>query len=68
MSASYFILISVGMIAVIFVVSVMVGRSFRRTQNQARLMKKSLGMHVSSDDTFDGGFDGGYGDGDGGGD
>lgn len=61
MSALSLFLISVGLIAVIVVVSVMVGRSYRRTQHQARLMKKSLGMHVSGDATFDGGFDGGDG-------
>jgi hypothetical protein len=64
MSAFYLILISVGLIAVIVVVSVLVGRSYRRTQNQARLMKKSLGIHVSGDATFDGGFDGGSDGGD----
>jgi uncharacterized membrane protein YgcG len=65
MSSFYFILI---LIAVIVVASVMAGWSYRRTQNQARLMKKSLGMHVSDDATFDGGFDGGGGSADGGGD
>jgi hypothetical protein len=56
-----------GLIAVIVVVSVVVGWSHRRTRNQARLMKKSLGMHVSDDVRFDG--DSGGGDsGDGGGD
>ena len=62
------ILTVIGLVLLIAIAGVIAGRSHRRTQEQARLMKKSLGIYVADESTNDGGFGGFDGaDGDGGG-
>ncbi|MFL0356505.1 hypothetical protein ACI5KX_08475 [Erythrobacter sp. GH1-10] len=60
-----------GVLAAIAIVSWFARRSYRRTRKDARLMKKSLGIYVADEASYDAGFDGGFdggGDGGGGGD